>query len=522
MHSPLPALVPITYVIGAVLIVLARIFSKNKGFINALFLLFNLFGFSLTFIVFKQIVLDNVGYMVYGFGGWIPPLGVVYIVDSYSSILALTTTLLGLLIAFYSIEYFNESNGVEYLYVIVLILVSALTAIYYTGDLFNTFVMVELMAVAAYSLVAFEKHKGLAVEASLKYGLVAGFAGILFFISLGFIYAYTGTLSMPDLAAKTLGLKTFMEKYSGVLMSGLTPILVVIGLMYWSLLLESAVFPLHFWLPDAHSEAPSPVSALLSGLVVNAGLYIILRSSYTVFNSTNLVIPSYELLLTLLVFIGCIGSLYASVMMLVQNDVKRLIAYSTVMHVSLMTMIIGLNNVSASRAVLYHFITHSLSKTLAFLSVGVLIVATGSRSIGDLKGLSRMYPVTSAALIISLLGLAGVPPLGTFPSKLLMVKACIDAGNPYTVIVIVLSSTLAAIAYFKLIYTLINEPQVKTTRYKPGILMKTTLIIIAVLVILVGVLLPLIYPYIDSSANQLIDSRRYIESVTQLYNLFSK
>ncbi len=516
MESFIPMLSPIVGVIGAVIIALLSIKHKSKKIFDALAIVFSLLVLVMVSMT-AYIVVYGGKIIVYCAGGWIPPLGITYIVDKFSALMGLLSSLVFFMVILYSTGYFKEEgNGIHYYYVLVLLLQSALLGIYYTGDIFNMFVMIEMMAVAAYALVAYHKNKGEAIEASLKYGMVACLAGLLLFIGLGFTYGYMGTLSIPDLAAKVIGVHTAMDVFSGVPPSMVSPILLIIGLIIWSFLLESAVFPLHFWLPDAHSEAPAPVSALLSGLVVNAGLYGLTRIMYTVLDTGENIVQGTRLFLDLLIYTAMLGAIYSAVMMITQRDVKRIIAYSTVMHVALVVIGLGLGSKAGLTASIYHILTHSFSKSLAFLSIGLLVAAAGSRNIYDLKGFARFYPGAVAGAIISMLGLAGMPPLGTFPSKLLLITACIDAGNYLAAAAIIVSSALAAIAYFRIIHYLVNEPPTKTVHMR--IKWSTTIIlgILSIIVILVGLFLPIIYPYIYSTATDLFNPYKYIESVYEL------
>jgi len=516
MESPAPLIAPIISVLGAVLIALLSIRYKNKKLYDALSLIASLASWIIALIVFYDtICLKNM--VVYGSGGWFPPLGIVYVVDGLSSILGLLNTTIVLLIIVYSIGYFKEEEkGIYQYYVLVLLLNAALLGVYYTGDLFNLFVMIELMAVTAYSLVAYHRERGEAIEASLKYGIVACLAGLLLFIGIGFIYSYIGTVSMPDLSAKIIGLHTLMDKYSGSAKVFIGPLLLIVGLITWSFLFESAVFPLHFWLPDAHSEAPSPVSALLSGLVVNAGLYGLIRFYYTVIgagiNDSRIIVLFMEFLL----LVGVLGSIYAAIMMIMENDIKRIIAYSTIMHVSLIIIGVSLGTKAGIQASIYHFITHSISKSLAFLSVGVLVTAAGSRKINDLMGFAKYYPTAGAGAVIAMLGLAGMPPLGTFPSKLFLITAAIDSGNPYAAAAIIISSVIAVIAYFRIINVLLNEKPKNIARYTFKNSTKTTIWILIMLVVFVGIMLPIMYNLSGNIASSLMDPRRYIDSALKL------
>ncbi len=493
--SPLTVLTGFIYVAGAIAVMAASLAARRRGVYAAVAAVSALAANLSTLLVYMATL--GGGRVVYWLGGWPPPLGIVYVVDQASALLAMVSGIVVTLVILYSSWYVR--GGEPYYYSLVLLMAAALTGIYYTGDMFNLFVMIELMAVTAYALVAYRRDSGLAVEAALKYGIVACLAGILLFISLGFTYSYLGTLSMPDAAAKLAGIRTVMDRYSGPGPTAFSPLLLITGLALWAFLLESAVFPLHFWLPDAHSEAPSPVSALLSGLVVNAGIYSSARLLYTVIGASSW--SSAAVLFETLRWIGVAGSIYAASMMLVQEDIKRLIAYSTVMHVSLMLIGVGIGTEAALAAMLYHMVAHSLAKPLAFLSAGVLVAAAGSRRLGALRGSAYTQPLATGGLVLAVLGLAGMPPLGTFPGKLFLITAAIDNGCYPAAAAIIVSGAMAAAAYFRVIHVLINEkPGRPVPATRPGRAAAIVIVALAAATLATGLLIPQVYSAVSSAA----------------------
>ncbi len=517
MISVYPLIATLVCVIGAI-IEAALSLKPIKRVLDSTAVLTSLTSLAFASLTLYQTHLHK--FVVYGVGGWPPPIGIVYVVDDLSATFALLTTFVTLMVVLYSSGYFAEEvKGLSYYYSLLLLLESALLGCFYTGDAFNLFVMVELMAVCAYALVAHYREVGTAIEASLKYGLVAALAGIIYFIALSFVYGYLGTLSMPDIASKIIALKNPMWLFSGYTSVIPLAVLLIVILITWSFMIESAVFPAHFWLPDAHSEAPSPVSAMLSGLVVNVGLYILARFYYTVFKLSTL-IQNFEVMSSTLVVIGSVGAVYAAIRMITQTDIKRLIAFSTVMHMSIIFIGIGLGTTVALTATSYHILAHSVSKSLAFLAAGLLIYVVGSRELSDLRGLGKIYPGISAALIISMLGLAGIPPLGTFPSKLLLIMASLQAKHYEAVFAIVISSALACVAYFRIVNVLINANPIKIPRKRIPLIGRFVVGLLAALTIAVGIFLPQIYGYLSSSVHVFVNTKQYIESVSEILRLY--
>ena len=520
MISPAPLLAPISLVVGAIILAFTSLWTREKRVYDGLAVMFTLVSLGLTLYTF-MLVQQPGSVVVYGSGGWPPPLGIVYVVDKFSAVMGVTAAAIMFLVVLYSIGYLGDNGKPRALYYVVMLLLgAAVEAIFYTGDLFNFFVMIELMAVTAYGLVAYRKDKGVAVEASIKYGIAACLAGIVLFVGVGFIYAYMGTLSMPDLAAKLNNISTPMSYFSGVQASSITPVILILSLILWPLLLESAVFPLHFWLPDAHSEALSPVSAVLSGLVVNAGLYGVARLLYSVFGAVHSTMSSLGIVMTVLIIVGILGAFYSSIRMLVEKDVKRVIAFSTVLHMSYITIGIGLGTAAALTAVMYHFLAHAVSKTLAFLSIGILVAAAGSRRLDDLRGYARYYPGVVAATILAMLGLAGVPPLGTFPSKLLLIQASIGSGQIVAAGTIVVTSAIAAVAYFRIIDRLINKKPSRASYLGSSITTRTVLLLLCIGVVAIGLFMPVIYHYLEGASILASNPAWYSSTVEKILRLF--
>lgn len=421
------------------------------------------------------------GTQVYPFGGWPPPLGIAYELDKLNALLGMVTALVMLAITIYSAWYLKDYEGVAYYYTLLLGLEVGLIGCLYTGDAFNLFVMLEVLSISAYALVGFYRSKPEAVEAAIKYGMFGAVATTLYFVGLVFIYATFGTLNMADLAFKL----TFYVYYpvpnpfSGTFFGNpYVASAVALALALWAFTYKSAAFPNHFWLPDAHPEAPTPVSAALSGLVVNVGVYAIVRFLYTIFGPLAFVVQLRDAVLIALLVLGIASGLIGALMMVVQEDIKRLLAYSTISHIGLVLVGVAVGtsstlNQSSLAYVLglaggiYHMVNHTLGKALLFLVSGILIaLAGGSRKLDDIGGVGRRYPLVGLALFLGVFQLLGVPPFGGFFSKLLIYSAYMEAGMPYVSLMVILISAISLLGYVKLIYASVfkvGSPKVELT-----------------------------------------------------------
>ncbi|WP_440059647.1 proton-conducting transporter transmembrane domain-containing protein [Thermogladius sp. 4427co] len=395
--------------------------------------------------------LENRSPLVYAFGGWPPPIGIIYEVDGFNGLLALLIGWLVLAIVIYSGWYEREMDEPVWYYTLLEGLVIGMLGCLYTGDAFNLFVMLEVLSISAYGLVAYHKNRAEAVEAASKYSLIGAVATNMYFIALIIIYGNYSTLNMADLAL-----------VGRFYISSPLPALLAVSLSLWVFTYKAAVFPNHFWLPDAHPEAPTPVSAALSGLVVNIGVYAIMRFMYTIFGYNNVLGPYRSIVFIALLILGCVSALLGSLMMVVQNDLKRLLAYSTISHIGLVVMSGSLGFYISQQvlavalaAMAAHIVSHSISKANLFMASGIFIHEAGSRSLDDLKGVGRTRPLTSIATALSLLNLAGFIPFIGFFSKLMMYQAFMEAGLPILGFIVILASAISLLGYIKILYSIV-------------------------------------------------------------------
>jgi len=492
---------------------LSLIIGDRKWFYHVYALVFSLVALFYAVINFYLVNYVHDGKpLVYPFGGWPGPIGIVYEIDGLGSVLGLLVAFDMLLVVIYSWWYMWKEEGVEWYYTLLLLLETGMLGIVYTGDIFNLFVMIELLAIAAYGLVAFYRSKREAVEAAVKYSVIGATATTMYFLAIVFIYGTYGTVNMADLALKA---RPWVCSTSNIVCSFLSTVsgtgygntfiatAIAIALALWAFTFKAAVFPNHFWLPDAHPEAPTPVSAALSGLVVKMGAYATIRFMYTLFGPGTVLdlhvgaISLRDVILFVLLILGAVSAILGALVMVIQDDIKRLLAYSTIAHLGIIFMGIGvgLRNVGESIAalaltgVVLHIINHSFGKTLLFMASGVYIHAANSRNITSMRGLGKLLPLTTLTLIIGLLHLLGVPPLGGFFSKLLIYNALMNSGLVVFAIILVLSTAISILGYMRLIVSLVIPPRPVELmeKAKEHPLATSVLLVLAVLIVLIGI-----------------------------------
>ena len=379
--------------------------------------------------------------ITYHLGGWRGPLGISLAVDGLSFFFSLIALGLGLLVIIYSIP--EKRYGRTY-YFLLLVSLSSMIGVIYTADIFNMYVFYELLSLAVYLLIAYPKT-GVTLRASFNYLIMGGVGLSFFLLGVGFLYAMTGTLDMFHIAGRLPA--AFDSSMQMVIMSF---VLIATGMG-----IKIAVFPLHGWLPDAHSMAPTPVSALLSGVTVKIGIYCLIRVVYSVFSTEMfLLINSRNILLVL----GVVSLLFGASMALAQKDLKRLLAYSTINQLGIVLIGLGIGTELGLTGALFHVLNHAIMKSTLFFCAGIMIAETGTREVQGFSGFGRKQPAITFAFVIASLGMIGIPPVNGFASKWLICLAAIETGYVVLVVIILIASAIAAAYYFRVIQVLFSSP----------------------------------------------------------------
>jgi multicomponent Na+:H+ antiporter subunit D len=433
MSSPLVVLLLIVPITGAVLAVLAALWRPVAGRVVA------------AVAVAVTAVLAGLGLAAaldgpalrHELGGWAPPIGVEYVLDPLAGFLAVVVSVIGLLCVLYptGAGFAELPSAKAPLYPLVLLLLGGLLGVVLSGDLFHLFVFLEVYAIASYALVAYGGHR--AVFASLRYLILGTFGSMLYLLGVGFVYFMTGTLNMADAA----------ERLAPV--AGSPTITAALVLIVSGLGLKAALFPLHVWLPDAHSHAPPVVAALLAAVQVKVAAYALVRLLFGVFAPAG--VEALPVVLLVLTYSSAAGVVVGSVLAIRQRDVKRMLAWSTVAQLGFIGMGIGMANPIALVGALLHVLNHAMMKSCLFLAVGGIIDATGVKEIPRFSGLGRKMPWLMAGFGVAALSMIGIPPTAGFFSKWYLLTGALDAGMLVPVLVIVGSSLMTG-AYFLRIF----------------------------------------------------------------------
>jgi len=409
---------------GAIISFLWPTQSNKVGLVTVSFVLI-----SVTFLAFS--IIEH-GVYHHAIGGWGSPLGIDLYADGLSLLMLLMTALVGLGVSVYATGYFSAEQSPRF-WPLWLFVIAALNALFLSADIFNYYVTLELIGLAAVSLTAFGKSRE-AYSAAMRY-LLATLLGSLLYL-LGVVLLYHGFGSV-DIA-------TLSERCES------TPILwAALTLISAGLLLKTALFPLHFWLPSAHASAPAPVSAILSALIVKSSFYIFLRLWLTIFGplSEGAVENMFGLL-------GAIAVLWGSFQALRQTRLKLLIAYSTVAQIGYLFLAFSLamsGAVVAWNAVVYLAFTHALAKSAMFLVSGNILYFGGHDRIMNLDRIAQHLPITTTAFALAGVSIIGLPPSGGFIGKWFLLEAALVQEQWGFVAILLIGSLLTAAYIFKVV-----------------------------------------------------------------------
>jgi formate hydrogenlyase subunit 3/multisubunit Na+/H+ antiporter MnhD subunit len=402
-------------------------------------------------------------------GGWAAPLGIELYLDGAAALMLAVSWGIGALISLYALAYYRGGDRGKLFWPLWLLLWSGLNALFLSHDVFNLYVSLEIIGIAAVALVALPGGRE-AVVAAMRYLLVSLTGSLCYLLGVALLYARYSTVDLGALAAQV---NPEPAGYAALI------------LMSLGLLLKAAVFPLHFWLPPAHANAPAPVSALLSALVVKASLFIIYRLwTYTFGDSLH---PLGAPLLGMLAS-GAI--LWGSVQALRQQRLKMLVAYSTVAQIGYLMLALavfasGDAPLSAWTGGFYLLASHAFAKSAMFLAAGNFLYAVGHDRIDGLAGSVGTVPISMVAFALGGISIVGLPPSGGFLGKWLLLNGALNAA-PAWVAVILLGGLIAAAYVLRVVATaFVEAPADQGIRPVPR-LMEWSALIAGAIAILLG------------------------------------
>ncbi|MHA1617243.1 MAG: complex I subunit 5 family protein [Candidatus Njordarchaeales archaeon] len=491
----------LTIILGIVLIVLVGLkesVRKNNYLLGSIGAVVSL----LTLIETVQVLQMTLHYPITVWFTAQSPSTSCLIIDSFSAIMAVLFAFVTFVVAIYSLKYMEGRHALNAYYILLLVMLLSLIGIVYAGDFLTFFVFYESLSVSAISLVAYFKNEE-AVEAAFKYLIMDATGSTLVLLGFALLYGVAGTLNIALATKQLYEMGSNLTKFF------------VITLLVCGFSFKAAIFPMHSWLIDAHPAAPSGISAMLSGVVIKSGVYAIIRLLVL---SSGIRFELYDLLL----IIGALTITIPNIIALAQDDVKRILAYSSIYNIGVILVGVATGTALGIAAAIFHMINHALFKAMMFMGAGIFVHEAGSRKLDDLSGIGRSMPIAGTIFGGGAIGLMGLPPFSTFFSKLLIVWAAlsIDGYRGLIIAALVLVNSIISIGYYgRLIkYIIMKQPKekkvTKESNYKELNEMIAALTLIFVAIIIVSIYPGIVLSYIQNATESLLNPSIYWAAVS--------
>ena len=464
LNAPIPLLM-ITPLAAAVICMLLS--ERSRLLVSFAAVLIQLLAsLSLLLLLLQQ------GPITHPLGSWEAPLGIALRADGLAVLFVLMTSVVAGIAALYAALYLTPGPLRAHFWPLFWFMWAALNGIWLAADIFNLYVGLELLSLAAVGLVAFSGSKE-ALVAAIRYLLAALLGSLAYLLGVALLYGAHGTLSLSDLS---------QQMQPGVASS------IALAAMAMGLLLKSALFPLHTWLPPAHGGAMTPVSALLSALVIKASLYILLRLWIEL--RIHELAPDASQLLG---WMGALAIAWGGWMALRQTLLKRVVAYSTVAqigYIMLMFPLLRADNAEASTLALQGgvlmVLSHALAKAGMFLAAGNLILCTGRPELSALAGTSQYRPLSIFGFGLAGVSLMGLPPSGGFSAKWLLLQSALASAQWWWIPVMLLGGLLSAAYVFRVFHYSFKEAENSDTFHRPGVGLEICALALSAASILLG------------------------------------
>jgi len=433
MSEHVPILLVLLPLVAAPICVLLR--RNAAAWVWAFLISWIVFGLSVALLAR---VLDE-GVIDYALGGWDPPWGIAYRLDPLNAFVLVIVAANAAVVLLFAPESLRHEIPREKRYLVVcvfLLYLTGLLGITITGDVFNVFVFLEIAALSSYVLVSMGPTRR-ALSAAYRYLIMGTIGSTFILIGIGLMYMMTGTLNMADLAERL------------VPVAHTRTVIAAFAFLTVGVSIKMALWPLHTWLPNAYTYAPSMVSAFIASTSTKVSFYLLLRVIFTIFG-TDFAFDTLHLN-ALLLPVSLMATVLASTTAIFQQDVKRLLAYSSVAQIGYMVAGLCLATETGLTGSIVHMFNHAFIKGGLFLVMGCLFFQLNSVKLEDLRGAGRTMPLTMAAFVIGGLNLIGVPLTAGFISKWYLVLAAVEQGYWWVVVVMLLSSLLAVVYVWRVV-----------------------------------------------------------------------
>lgn len=502
-HFPIYAIMVLF--LGAFLI---AVFGRNRTARNVLALLSITASLAFILALIRPVMLGG-EIIAYWLGGRVPAggyaIGIALEVDALSLFFALIVAVAVFVSGVYSIQYMRHDDNEREYYTLFLMLAGGVMGLVLSGDLFNMFIMVEVLTFAAVALTAFRNTATGALEAAFKYLVVGCIGSTCILVGTAMLYAQAHTLNLAQLAQLIPGNLNTATK-------------VAFALLFVGFGTKAFIVPFHPLAADAHGAAPASISVMISGVLTKSGIYGIIRLTYFLFQTMNLGTMQF-----LLVFVGSLSMFICVTMALAQHDFKRLLAFHSISQIGYVLTAVGLCTALGVSAGLYHAMNHTLFKGLLFLAAGAVLHETGTTDLGKLGGLSKKMPHTTVLFLIGAFSISGIPPFNGFASKWMVYQAtyqkAVESGNIgflLVTIIALVTSVLTLASFVKVSQSVFFGQLPKELEHVKEVSfgMRLAMGIFALLCILTGLFPGLVTSYITEPAARAVFSvAQYISAM---------
>ena len=448
-----PALIVVTPLISAFLVNVVGLWNRKLCFPLVLIALSACLVFAGGIL---NVVISQGEPIHYYLGGWEPPWGIAYFIDHLNAYVAVIVTVIAVLVAIYSkrsIEREIPEHKIPQLYTLFLLNVTGLLGITVTGDLFNLYVLLEIASFSAYAMVAIGEEG--ALVASFRYVVMGTIGACFYLLGVGVVYSMTGSLNMVDVSHLLPPLYHSKAVY------------MAFSFFFIGIGIKMALYPLHAWLPDAYTRAPSAVSALMAPTMTKVGCYVLIRIMFTVFEPRFSI--EYIPVTTILGWLAVIALIAGSIYAIAQSDLKRMLAYSTVAQIGYIVLGIALANKTGLIGSLLHILAEAFTKGCLFLVAGAIMYKLGMRTIDQFKNLFWKMPFTMIAFVIAAFSMIGIPPTCGFFSKLYLLLGAVEAKQWIFVAALLVSAVLNIVYFFNVIKHAFFEPAESAHAHDGGV-----------------------------------------------------
>ena len=429
------------------------------------------------------------------FSGWLPPFGILFVADTFAVLLVLMASIVTAICLMYAFASLNESYEKTYVYPFILFLLAGVNGSFLTGDIFNLFVCFEVMLLASYVLVALGGKKRQLREA-FKYVVINIVASWLFLVALAYLYGTLKTLNMAHIAQRVAEV-------------GQDPILTIVSILLMIVFALKAGLLLFFWLPGSYSVPPTAIQALFAALLTKVGIYALFRTFTLMFTlNSDVTHTIIGVLAGLTIILGCMGAFAG-------KDVMQIAVYNVIIGVGFILIGLATGTEAGFAGAVYYLLHDMIAKALLFLLVGTMIYVTGETVVKNMNGLIRNYPLFGWLFFLTMLALAGIPPLSGFLGKVLIGQGAIENGN-YVLLAIGFASSVIVLYSLLRIFlaSFFGETSISAEdKVRIPNKMYVAFVMSAVIIVALGLGAEFLAPFINSAAETMANPSIYIEAI---------